>query len=174
MYNTLQLPPLIQHALRYNFFFWSIRHYASTSSQALRWKQKSIQINTGTINSIPKKMVSIFTERTWITWIRREMDIMNDHENMWKHKVSIWLVVSTPLKNLKVSWDDDIPNMMGETNVPNHQPDPMVFLWFPWYVSLVRSYQGRIKSTYPPGRWDVFKTVVYWRSNLTLRDTMRN
>jgi hypothetical protein len=23
----------------------------------------------------------------------------------------IWLVVSTPLKNMKVSWDDDIPNI---------------------------------------------------------------
>ena len=22
-----------------------------------------------------------------------------------------WLVVSTPLKNMKVSWDDDIPNI---------------------------------------------------------------
>jgi len=25
-----------------------------------------------------------------------------------------WLVVSIPLKNLKASWDDDIPNMMGK------------------------------------------------------------
>jgi hypothetical protein len=34
---------------------------------------------------------------------------------LW-HSVSniIWLVVSTPLKNMKVSWDDDIPNMMGK------------------------------------------------------------
>ena len=23
-----------------------------------------------------------------------------------------WLVVSTPLKNMKVSWDDDIPNWL--------------------------------------------------------------
>ena len=23
----------------------------------------------------------------------------------------IWLVVSTPLKNMKVSWDDEIPNI---------------------------------------------------------------
>ena len=26
-----------------------------------------------------------------------------------------WLVVSTPLKNMKVSWDDDIPSMMGKS-----------------------------------------------------------
>ena len=38
-------------------------------------------------------------------------------------KSNIWLVVGqTPLKNMKVNWDDDIP--YGERkNVPNHQPD---------------------------------------------------
>ena len=40
----------------------------------------------------------------------------------------IWLVVSTPLKNMKVSWDDDIPNIMESHNpvmfqTINHQPD---------------------------------------------------
>jgi hypothetical protein len=36
----------------------------------------------------------------------------------------IWLVVSTPLKNIKVSWDDDIPKNMEKQkfNVPNQQP----------------------------------------------------
>ena len=30
---------------------------------------------------------------------------------------------STPLKNMKVSWDDDIPNIWKHKNhVPNHQP----------------------------------------------------
>ena len=34
-----------------------------------------------------------------------------------------WLVVSIPLKNLKVSWDDDIPNIWkNKIHVPNHQP----------------------------------------------------
>ena len=34
-----------------------------------------------------------------------------------------WLVVSTPLKNMKVSWDDDIPNIWKVIKVsPNHQP----------------------------------------------------
>ena len=29
----------------------------------------------------------------------------------------------TPLKNIKVSWDDDIPNIWkNEIHVPNHQP----------------------------------------------------
>ena len=37
-----------------------------------------------------------------------------------------WLVVEpTPLKNMFVSWDDDIPNWM-EKNVPNHQPAVVV------------------------------------------------
>jgi hypothetical protein len=33
----------------------------------------------------------------------------------------IWLVVSTPLKNMKVSWDD-YSQYMEKKNVPNHQP----------------------------------------------------
>ena len=36
----------------------------------------------------------------------------------------IWLVVSTPLKNMRVSWDHEIPNIWKKTShVPNHQPD---------------------------------------------------
>ena len=31
---------------------------------------------------------------------------------------------ATPLKNMKVNWDDDIPNIWeNKTDVPNHQPD---------------------------------------------------
>ena len=32
--------------------------------------------------------------------------------------IIIWLVVSTLLKNLKVSWDDEIPKEMEKTHVP--------------------------------------------------------
>ena len=39
----------------------------------------------------------------------------------------IWLMGGwpTPLKHMKVSWDDEIPNIpnIWENNVPNHQPD---------------------------------------------------
>jgi hypothetical protein len=39
-----------------------------------------------------------------------------------------WLVVylPTPMKNMKVSWDDDIPNIWKKhekTNVSKHQPE---------------------------------------------------
>ena len=35
-----------------------------------------------------------------------------------------WLVVSTPLKNMKVNWDDDIPNIWENKQwQPNHQPE---------------------------------------------------
>ena len=41
----------------------------------------------------------------------------------WSKLNIFWLVVSTPLKNMKVSWDDDIPNIWkNNPNVPNHQP----------------------------------------------------
>ena len=39
---------------------------------------------------------------------------------------SLYILVggsATPLKNMKVNWDDDIPNIDGKMkNVPNHQP----------------------------------------------------
>ena len=35
--------------------------------------------------------------------------------------IFFWLVVSTPLKNMKVSWD--YYSQYLEKNVPNHQPD---------------------------------------------------
>jgi hypothetical protein len=35
-----------------------------------------------------------------------------------------WLVVSTSLKNMKVGWDYEIPNIWkNKSHVPNHQPD---------------------------------------------------
>ena len=46
-------------------------------------------------------------------------------DNLWKkHDIKyIWLVVEpTPLKNLKVNWDDELPNIWKNKNhVPNHQ-----------------------------------------------------
>ena len=40
-----------------------------------------------------------------------------------------WLVVSTPLKNMKVTWKDDIPYIMENIkNDPNHQPDDITIL----------------------------------------------
>ena len=40
-----------------------------------------------------------------------------------------WLVVSTPLKNMKVNWKDDIPYIMENIkNDPNHQPDDITIL----------------------------------------------
>ena len=42
-------------------------------------------------------------------------------DNLW-----IWLVVSNPLNNVKVSWDDDIPNKRkNQIHVPN-QPEPQL------------------------------------------------
>ena len=43
--------------------------------------------------------------------------------------IYIWLVVWTPLKNMKVSWDDDIPNISkNKIHVPNHQPDIYIYI----------------------------------------------
>ena len=44
----------------------------------------------------------------------------------WKFQSEALLVVSIPLKNMKVTWDDDIPNLWENNPVmfqENHQPD---------------------------------------------------
>ena len=44
-----------------------------------------------------------------------------------------WLVVSIPLKNMKVSWDDEIPNTWKVIkNVPNHQPEHVFLGEWDW------------------------------------------
>ena len=47
--------------------------------------------------------------------------------------LDIWLV-STPLKNMKVSWDDEIPNTWKSNKCSNHQPDKCRYIpkkgWF--------------------------------------------
>ena len=50
-------------------------------------------------------------------------------------KVMIWLVVSTPLKNMKVNWDDEIPNIWeNKFDVPNHQP-----VINPWHFGVAQT-----------------------------------
>ena len=42
----------------------------------------------------------------------------------WENRTQQWLVggIPTPLKNIKVSWDDEIPNIWKNKNVPNQPP----------------------------------------------------
>ena len=60
-----------------------------------------------------------------VTWEIPKMGYPQNHP-----KLIIWLVVSTPLKNMKVSWDD-YSQYMEKKHVPNHQPviigKPMVW-----------------------------------------------
>ena len=50
-----------------------------------------------------------------------------------------WLVVSTPLKHMKVNWDD-YSQLIGKKNVPNHQPDYIslhhfyTWIWMIWNI----------------------------------------
>jgi hypothetical protein len=49
-----------------------------------------------------------------------------------------WLAVSIPLKNTKVSWDDDIPNIWkNKSHVPNHQPDIFNIVMYLAYLILI-------------------------------------
>ena len=54
---------------------------------------------------------------------------MNPAKCTNKHMNTYWLMVSTPLKNMKVSWDDDIPNIWeNRSHVPNHQPEYVLYM----------------------------------------------
>ena len=46
-----------------------------------------------------------------------------------------------PLKNMKVSWDDDIPKIWKNKNhVPNHQPEPhCIYIYISHYIPFFRS-----------------------------------
>jgi len=55
---------------------------------------------------------------------------------------NLWLVVSTPLTNMKVSWDDYSQYMEShKIHVPNHQPDLNTFTIF---------FEGSSGPTHPP------------------------
>ena len=57
-------------------------------------------------------------------------------KNICRRLLYIWLVVSTPLKNIKVSWDDEIPNRWkNNPNVPNHQADQYP-RHIPWKIAI--------------------------------------
>ena len=50
---------------------------------------------------------------------------MASNKGLNKKNTIVCLVggIPTPLKSMKVSWDDDIPNIWkNNPNVPNHQP----------------------------------------------------
>ena len=56
------------------------------------------------------------------TWLENPAKL-NGGGSSWE--IHIWLVVSTPLKNMKFSWDDDIPNiwkMIKFHGSSHHQP----------------------------------------------------
>ena len=63
------------------------------------------------------------------------------HSETYRYPIIIWLVVSTPLKNMKVSWDDYSQYMENKIHVPNHQP-------------VICSKTGGLKQLpQPPERW---------------------
>ena len=78
--------------------------------------------------------------------------------------ITIWLVFLTILKHMKISWDNDIPNIMEshESHVLNHQPLRVVpflevtspcfllFHWTPQFLSASRPYLSIDQSKYHP------------------------
>ena len=65
------------------------------------------------------------------------MAIFNSYVKSPEGIIYIYMVggIPNPLKNMKVSWDDDIPKRWkNKINVPNHQPVYIIYLvQFEWF-----------------------------------------
>ena len=58
--------------------------------------------------------------------------------HMWIYiyiHIHIWLMVSTPLKNMKVSWDDDIPNIWKVKKVM-FKTTNQIYIYIYTYISM--------------------------------------
>jgi hypothetical protein len=82
-----------------------------------------------TPHPLPLSRGSLLPKQSWSENLRREKEksLKSSHQNSLGFRDVFqnlnWLVVSIPLKNLKVSWDDDVLNRWkNKSNVPNHQP----------------------------------------------------
>ena len=74
---------------------------------------------------------------------------------------------ATPLKNIKVNWDDEIPNLWeNKTDVPNHQP-AFILLWSIYLVLhsgwLATLGPARTQPLAPP-----VVGIIYWYLLYTL------
>ena len=49
--------------------------------------------------------------------------------------IDYWLVVSIPLKNMLVSWDDDIPNIWKAIKVMFQTTNQYIYIYIP-YISI--------------------------------------
>ena len=68
----------------------------------------------------------------------------------------------TPLKNdgVKVTWDDEIPNIWKNQNVPNHQPDHVWCVFFQFDGTMVR-YRMIFWQSWWNARWDFWGIPHY-------------
>ena len=73
----------------------------------------------------PCRFLGFYQQKWWLNGIWMVFRIINQN----------WLVVSIPLKNMKVSWDD-YSQYMGKKYVPNHQPVYLDYFdvqqWIAW------------------------------------------
>ena len=75
-----------------------------------------------------------------------------------------WLVVSTPLKNMKVSWDDDIPNIWNFIKFHGSKPPIKFIAKYPIIsirnIILIHNSQDS-KCSKPPTRYSLPNIPLY-------------
>ena len=80
----------------------------------------------------------------------------------------------TPLKNMKVKWDDEIPNMWKHEkhNFPNHQPDGHIWPHLIFGMLLPIRTTASIKASEnlrPPFLWSASGCSWVWIPGLTIK-----
>ena len=67
-----------------------------------------------------------FRHYAFRSWLIKRTIIIAMTVNIVIDLETSWLVASTPLKNMKVSWDGYSKCMENKSHVPNHQPDSLL------------------------------------------------
>ena len=71
-----------------------------------------------------------------------------------------WLVVSTPLKNMKVNWDDEIPNINGKIKFMATKPPTSINVE---PLLMMPMWQFHVPTSYLKNGYRIFLTIHSWR-----------
>ena len=75
----------------------------------------------------PQRHLSLLKKKNhWFTGSNEQHLSLLWSRGQQTHELYLVGGIPTPLKNMKVKWNDDIPNIWENKHVPNHQPDIVV------------------------------------------------
>ena len=98
-----------------------------SATVTMAWKGRRTEILAGSQKTMGKTMPNFSEGKTVGAKIGKTR---GENEVYYWRNLSGWWLSPTPLKNMKLSCDDEIPNGEKMKHVPNHQPEPSrVYYW---------------------------------------------